>query len=163
MNLLAWFNPYRWLMVGGLLTAMTLGYFAWADHIGDVREGQVRAQYAAQAKAADAARAAIAPPIAARQEAAQVKIRTITKTLIEKVNVYVKADACPLPGGFGLLHNAAADGVLPDATRIADAAPVAADIAAETIVKNYGICHENASRLTGLQDWVRAQQALTTP
>lgn len=155
---MSWLSPYRWLLLGALIAALTLGYFAWADHIGDKREATVRAAYAKQARAADDARAAIAVPIAAKQIVVQEKIRTVTKTLIEKVNVYVKADACPLPGGYGVLHNAAADGVVPDPARLIDAAPVAVDIAAETIVKNYGICHENSARLTGLQDWVRAQQ-----
>lgn len=30
-----------------------------------------------------------------------------------------------------------------------------------TLVANYGNCHAIAARLTGLQEWVRAQQKLT--
>jgi hypothetical protein len=41
---MSWLSPYRWLLIGGLILALTLGYFAWADHIGDVREAQVLAK-----------------------------------------------------------------------------------------------------------------------
>lgn len=45
MNLLAWLSPGRWLLIGALLAALVLGYFAWADHIGDKREAAVTARY----------------------------------------------------------------------------------------------------------------------
>lgn len=160
MNPLAWLSPGRWLLLGALLGALVLGYFAWADHIGDVREGQVRAQYAKQAKAVDDARAAIAPPIAARQEAAQEKIRTVFKTIIKEVPTYVSINDCPMSPGFRVLHDAAANGQLPDAAGIADAAAVPAPDVANTFAGNYQTCHANAARLTGLQDWVRAQQQI---
>lgn len=41
---MSWLSPTRWLLIGGLILALTLGYFAWADHIGDVREAQVLAK-----------------------------------------------------------------------------------------------------------------------
>jgi hypothetical protein len=43
----SWLNPSRWLLYGGLIAALVLGYFAWADHVGDVREAKVRAEYTA--------------------------------------------------------------------------------------------------------------------
>lgn len=45
MNPLAWLNPYRWLLAAALVAALVAGYFAWADHIGDVREAAVTARY----------------------------------------------------------------------------------------------------------------------
>ena len=55
---MSWLNPYRWLLAGGLIAALVLGYFAWADHIGDRREATVRAEYTAAALvASEAARA----------------------------------------------------------------------------------------------------------
>ncbi|WP_395055175.1 hypothetical protein [Polaromonas sp.] len=163
MNFLAWLSPGRWLLIGALLAALVLGYFAWADHIGDVREGQVRAQYAKQAKAVDDARAAIAPPIAARQEARQEKIRTVFKTIIKEVPTYVSINDCAMSPGFRVFHDAAANGEVPDAARIADAAAVAAPDVANTVAANYQACHTNSARLTGLQEWVRAQQVLKAP
>jgi hypothetical protein len=45
-------------LAGGLIAALVLGYFAWADHIGDTREATVRAEYTAAALvASEAARA----------------------------------------------------------------------------------------------------------
>lgn len=41
---MSWFSPYRWLLALGLIIALVLGYFAWADHIGDKREAQVLAK-----------------------------------------------------------------------------------------------------------------------
>ena len=53
-----WLNPYRWLLAGGLIAALVLGYGLWADHIGDTREATVRAEYTAAALvASEAARA----------------------------------------------------------------------------------------------------------
>ena len=55
---MSWLNPYRWLLAGGLLAALVLGYFAWADHIGNTREATVRAEYTVAALlASEAARA----------------------------------------------------------------------------------------------------------
>ena len=42
---MSWLSPYRWLLVAGLIAALIAGYFAWADHIGDIREIQVRKEY----------------------------------------------------------------------------------------------------------------------
>lgn len=58
MDVTSWLNPSRWLLYGGLIAALVLGYFAWADHIGDAREATVRAEYTAAALvASEAARA----------------------------------------------------------------------------------------------------------
>lgn len=52
---MSWLSPARWLIVGGLIAALVLGYFAWADHIGDQREATVRAEYTAAALVASEA------------------------------------------------------------------------------------------------------------
>ncbi len=161
MNILDWFNPTRWLLLAGLVLALTAGYFAWSDHIGDVREAKVRAEYAAQVVKVDARREAVAAPIAAKQEAAQIKIRTVFKTIIKEVPVYVKSTDCPMPGGFRVLHDAAANGAVPDPAAVADAAPAPTTDVAATVADNYGIYFETAERLSGLQQWVKDQQALT--
>lgn len=52
-------NPYRWLATAAalfaLLALLALGYGFWADHIGDVREAKVRAEYTAAALVAEQA------------------------------------------------------------------------------------------------------------
>lgn len=145
------------LLYLALVAALVLGYRAWVDHIGDVREATVRAQYAKQAKTADDTRAAITPPIVEKEAAAQVQIRTITKTTIKEVPIYVKTTDCPVPGRFRVYYDAAANGVLPDPAAIPDAAPAALADVASTTATNFGTCHEIAQRLTSLQEWVRAQ------
>ena len=160
MNPLLLTTLIRWLMWLAVGVAVVTGYYFWADHIGYKREAEVRAEYQAQADDADAKRAAIAAPIVQKEAAAQAVIRTVTKTIIKEVPTYVQATACPLPGGFRVLHDAAANGEVPDPARVADAAAVPARDAAVTVAENYGTCRENATRLSGLQEWVRAQATL---
>lgn len=157
---MSWLNPGRWLLVLVAVAALVLGYGAWAKHQQGVGYSRAQGEYATQAQKTDAKREAVAAPIAAKQESAQVQIRTITKTILKEVPVYVKADDCPMSPGFRLLVDAAANGEIPDPAGIADAAPVPAAVAAETTVTNYGTCHETAARLVGLQGWITAQQAL---
>ena len=156
--------PIRIIALLALLVGLALGYQAWAKHQQALGYQTARADYAKQAKAADDAREAIAAPIVEKQEAAQVQIRTVTKTLIEKVKVYVPSNSCPLPAGYGRLHDAAATNVkIPDTATGLDDSTIPAQDAIAITIENYGIANSNAARLTGLQEWVRSQEALTTP
>ena len=112
---------------------------------------------------------AITQRVGEKSEAAQVQIRTVTRTIVEKVPVYVPAptDArYPLPNGLVRLHDASALGLDPAALPnpaggLDDAAStVAASDLATVLAGNYGQCREDQQRLTDLQDWVRQQQAL---
>jgi len=161
MNPLEWLNPGRWLLYGAFIAALALGIWRLDESRQAIGYARAQAEYAKQAEKADEKRDAVEAPIAEKQEVAQVRIRTITKTIIEKVPVYVKADDCPMPGGFRLLHDAAAANVeVSESTAIADAAPVPARTVAETVVSNYGTCHATAARLVGLQEWINVQRAL---
>lgn len=85
--------------------------------------------------------------------------------IVKEVNVYVptQADAaCAVPRGFVRLHDAAAEGVIPDTPSLADASPsgIALSTTTATVVDNYGRYHEVAEQLKALQQWVREQQAL---
>lgn len=103
--------------------------------------------------------------------AAQVEIRTVTKTLIERIPVYVPAEAdvrFALPDGLVRLHDAAAGGLpLPDPAADPDGAagflePSAAAPSrlGAVIVENYGVCHADAARFAALQKWIRDQAAV---
>jgi hypothetical protein len=81
------------------------------------------------------------------------------ETIIKEVSHYVPSDTCILPAGFRLLHDAAASGELPDATRSADAQPVTAQDVASTIASNYQQSREIATQLESLQEWVRRQSS----
>ena len=90
-------------------------------------------------------------------------IREKGDAIVREVPVFVPAGSPDLPGGFRLLHDAAAAaGPVPDAAGIPDAAPVPAQAVAATVAGNYAIAHETAARLTALQDWVR-QQCMANP
>jgi hypothetical protein len=160
MNPLAWLSPGRWLLALGLLLALWLGYHAWADHQQGIGYGRAKTEDAERAKQADKARAAVAAPIEAAHQAKAAAIVTVTKTIIKDRYVYVKDTDCALSGGFRVLHDAAAHGVLPQPAAIADAAAAPAADVADTVATNYGTCHQIAERLTALQAWVRAQQDL---
>lgn len=111
-----------------------------------------------------------------RAEAGKVTVRTEVQyidrikvirekgdAIVREVPVFVPAGPV-LPGGFRLLHDAAAaNGPVPDPAGIATAAPVPAQTAAATVAGNYGTCHETAQRLTSLQAWVRGQCKANPP
>ena len=167
IKLMTWFNPGRWALYLSLALSLWLGYQAWAHHQREIGREEVRAEFAAQAKATDAKRAAVAAPIAQANQVATAQIRTITKTILKEVPVYVAQTECTnadgavaLSGAFRVFHDAAADGELPDAARVPDAAPVAIEDVDKTVAANYGACLENARQLTDLQQWIREQQAL---
>lgn len=46
---MSWFSPYRWLLLGGLLIALILGYHAWKDHQQNVGYERARSEYTAAA------------------------------------------------------------------------------------------------------------------
>ena len=120
-----------------------------------------RTDYAAEMEAA-------AKPIIAEQARITTKIETKyvdriktvrgrTVTTIREVPVYVSSADCPLSPGFRVLHDASAEGAVPDPADIPDAAPVAAQDAASTVADNYGTYHETAEQLKALQAWVKQQ------
>jgi hypothetical protein len=90
-------------------------------------------------------------PQAARQQ-------VITETIIKEVPAYVPASDPDLSPGFRELHDAAAEGRLPDPARKRDGETVAAQVAADTVAQNYGVCRADQLKLQELQDWVRQQQ-----
>ena len=84
-----------------------------------------------------------------------------TQEIIKEVKVYVKDDADTyLPGGFRLLHDLAINYDPGNSSGTVDETPVKTQDVAETVVRNYGICQENASTLEAIQDFVRQQSAV---
>lgn len=92
--------------------------------------------------------------MSARVESA-ARIQTVTKEVIREVPSRVPVGTPDLPGGWRVLHDAAATGAIPPAPGGADASPVPAATAAETVVENYGVCRDTADRLDKLQQWIR--------
>ena len=114
------------------------------------------------------AQADVTSRIETRAAEAQVQIRTVTRTLIQEVPVYVTPDAddrCIVPVGFVRLHDAAAaGGAVPEPAGLADDAPSGLELSAVAagVAENYGdVCRANAQQLSDLQAWVREQQRVS--
>lgn len=99
-------------------------------------------------------------------QVAQVKDRVVTKyvdrikyikgeTREIRIETLVPVDTCPMPAGFRVLHDTAAQGGDPGASGDPDAAPVPAQDVAETVRDNYETCRETAEQLMALQDWIK--------
>ena len=82
-----------------------------------------------------------------------------SRTIIKEIPIYVQ-DTVNLSGGWRMLHNNAVYNAVSDTTRDSDEATVTATDALETVIRNYGICHENSTTLTALQSWVREQSLI---
>lgn len=99
--------------------------------------------------------------LAADLEAARARREVVTRTITREVPRYVRepapacADAGLHAGGFRVLHDAAAVGVVPDPARVASAPAVGAADAAGTITDNYAACREWREQLIGWQQWYR--------
>lgn len=146
-----------WTIMAVAAAGAAYGVYLHVKHIG---YEEAVAEYKVQADAANTKRAAVTPPIVAADAKAQETIRYVTKTLIKEIPVYVKTTDCPMPAGFRVLHDAAANGELPDAAAIPDAAPVPAPDVAETVADNYGTCRAAIQNLTSLRSWVDQQAQL---
>lgn len=124
---MSWLNPYRWLLYGGLIAALVLGYFAWADHVGDTREATVRAEYTAAALvASEAARA--------KESAWQTKLKKAQDDATKR-QAKLAADAAAARGAADSLRDdlRAARGKLSEASRpaLVEYAGTSADLLAE--------------------------------
>lgn len=94
----------------------------------------------------------------------EVEIRTVTKTLVERIPVYVSVEterSLVLPAGLIRLHNQAASGlpeVPPDPGFLPDApSGVTASAFGETIVRNYGTAYSWKEAALACRSWVSEQ------
>lgn len=162
-----WPLAQKWLIDAVIFVAVVAVIFVMGWTFGAEREQakEARQQAAALARAAQDARddqarldAATAPVIAST--AAKIAtVQTVTKTLIEKVPVYVtrQDDArCVVNRGAIELYNASASGDLPSNSSSVSAdydAPSETDLSAFVGIaaQNNGTYNEIATRLTGCQ------------
>lgn len=114
-------------------------------------------------KAHEATAATISQASQTQVAAERVRVQTVTKTLVQKVNVYVPAAAdtkCVVPVGFVRFHDAAAAGLSgpsggPDETP--SGVPLSA--VALTLAGNYGIAHDWRAEALGWRDWYVKEKA----
>ena len=83
------------------------------------------------------------------------KERIIERKIYEKITVLIPANTPDLPGGFRVLHDAAALGQENDDTSGLDAPAVAVTDASKTIAQNYAECRRDKKRIIKLQSVVR--------
>ncbi len=156
LRLLPW--PHH--IVGALILALVVGgiyakgrndtYRAWRAKETERQLAEAKRRVALQAQI---------DTLASDLEAARAARQVITRTITREVPRYVQsppaqcADAGLHAGGFRVLHDAAAGGVVPDAARLADAPAVDARAAADTIAGNYGTCLEWREQVIGWQRW----------
>lgn len=157
MTLIPW--PYRVLVLIVLTgTSMGFGWIKGAE--------QVQARWDAAVREQELKSAAVR----VRQAEATVKVvtryvdrvrvvREKGETIIKEVPVYVPVEAdaaCSVNRGFVRVHDAAAQGTVPEPAGDADAGAsgVALSDVAAAVADNYRRCHENAEQLRGLQGWV---------
>lgn len=118
------------------------------------------------------AQADVTSAVETKAAQAQVQIRTVTRTIIEKVPEYVSVaddSRCVVPVGFVRIHDAAATGnPLPEPSGELDGRAAASEASsvtlsrlAEATAENYGTYQAVARQLVDLQDWIRQQQAVT--
>ena len=149
---------YRWLAVVGLLmAAVAFGWVKGSAHVQTQWDAAIAAQNAHVALVQRKQAESTVKVVTKYVDRVQTVYRT-GQTITKEVPVYVPATTPDLPGGFRLLHDAAATGSKLDASGIADAAPVPAATAAETVSQNYTICRATAEQLKALQEWIVEQQ-----
>lgn len=142
-----------------LTAVFSAGWFKGADHV--------------QAQWDDAAARTAGRIVRVQARQAEASVQVVTQyvdrvqtvyragqTITKEVPVYVPATTPDLPGGFRLLHDAAATGAALDASGGANAPPVSAQDVAATIAENYTSCRATAEQLKALQQWEFEQQSI---
>lgn len=142
------------------LTGLVMGFAGgWKVHDWKDAEGALKVVGVVQRQGEVSVAAGIG------EERAQERVRVVTRTLHEKVPVYVTPEAdrrCSVPVGFVRLHDAAVAGVPGPAEPAGepDDAPagVALSRVGDTIVDNYGVARACQAELSGLQAWIGKQR-----
>lgn len=158
-------NPILLYKIGGAVILVAL--FSWKVYsMGQAStqadwDAEKVVQLAAVAVAKDKSQA-ISAAVDIKHVKDVEKIRTVFKTIVKEVPVYVDkiADsACIIPHGFVLVHDSAASGSVPAPPSGLDGTPSGVDLStvAEVVAENYGTYQEIRQRLIDLQDWVAKQ------
>lgn len=151
--------PYRLLVVAVIATAMFgFGWLKGAGHVRAEWDAEVVKQSLTAARVEKAQAQATVQVVTEYVDRVKI-VRQAGETIIKEVPVYVPAQAdaaCFLHRGFVRLHDAAAQGVVPEPAGDSDAAPagVALSAVAGTVAENYTACRANAEQLSALQSWI---------
>ena len=90
------------------------------------------------------------------------KAKNANKTIIKEVAGRQIDSQCTLPRSAVSLHDSASRGEVARGTSATDGTPssVKASELLETVVDNYGTCHETAEKLRGWQEWYGTQKKI---
>ena len=103
-----------------------------------------------------------------------IEEKIVYKTKVIKENVYVNREiikevagkqldaSCTLPNSTVSLHDSASRNEVAGRATATDGTPskVKASELLDTVVQNYGACHENAAKLEAWQEWYREQKKI---
>ena len=103
-----------------------------------------------------------------------IETKIVTKIKVVKENVYVNREIikevagkqldaqCTLPKSTVSLHDSASRNEVPERAAATDGTPsgVEASRLLDTVVENYGACHENAEKLRAWQEWYKEQKKI---
>lgn len=153
-------SPYAWL-AAVVIAAVALGGTHWKVYsIGkQVSQSECQQEKLAALATAEEGRLLAQKSINAidtKSVKKKQKQAVADRSIIEQVDKNVPSTLPMLPGGFRLLHDAAAAGQKIDDTAKADADPVAPGTVAKTIARNYQSGREDKTNLEDLQAIVRA-------
>lgn len=154
-------------LIGLICVATVLGVKTEWDH-GQAAIKQV-ATIASTSKVAAIAVKKADVTATAVDTAAQVKIVTRTRTLLQKVNVYVPVSTPCVPWGVVRLHDAAVLGVDPSTLQLPagqsndSCSGVAASSLVAVVVANYGAAQQNAKQLDDLEADLNGRAAAVAP
>lgn len=150
-----WLNPYRWLLVGGLIAALLLGYVTWAGHQQAIGYDKAQAEYTAVALAASEA---------ARKKEAELQTK-VTKVANELKAEKTKraADAVIAAGklrDFETALDRAAGADTGATARADDPAVAVARQCARSIVLLDEYAQGLAGQVRGLQDYTKSVRVM---
>ena len=103
-----------------------------------------------------------------------IETKIVTKIKVVKENVYVNREIikevagkqldaqCTLPKSTVSLHDSASRNEVPERAAATDGTPsgVEASRLLDTVVENYGACHENSEKLRAWQEWYKEQKKI---
>jgi hypothetical protein len=127
-----------------------------------------------QARIKDLEQQVAAAEVQSQQVNTVIETRVVEKIKVIKQNVYVNQETirevagaqldatCTLPRSSVVLHDSASSNQVADRAAAADgtASGIEAHRLLETVVENYGACHENAAKLKAWQAWYQEQKTI---
>ena len=156
--------PYRLLAMGIAMVALFgFGWFKGNAH-GTAKLTEYIGQQAKEAVRIVTKQGEVTTQVVTKYVQVAAKTQTVTQTIEKEVIKYetLKLDQTLLSVAAVSLHDSAAANTVPDSAKSVDGSPseVTASTLDKTCIANYATYYKVSDELTGLQEWVRQQQAV---